>query len=94
MILSNFLILGPQSVLQRAIDMGNMDIVKYLISKGVDLDAKGLPDRLDHLNPMVMAYRDNNQEIVELLRNAGADPRKLDDYIKFNPQQNNCCTIL
>ena len=71
-----------------------MAIVKYLISKGVDLDAKDLPGRLDHLNPLVMAYRDNNDEIVELLRNAGADPRKLDDYIKFNPRQNNCCTIL
>ena len=73
--------------------MGNLDIVKYLISKGVDLDAKDLPDRLDHLNPLVMAYHDNNDEIVELLRNAGADPRKLDDYIKWNPRKNNC-TIL
>ena len=64
--------------------------MSYLISKGVDLDAKGLPDRLDHLNPLVMAYHawlngyghGNHKIIVELLRNAGADPSKLDDYIK------------
>ena len=53
--------------------------MKYLISKGVDLDAKGSPDRI---NPLVVAYHRNHKIIVELLCNAGADPRKLDDYIK------------
>ena len=68
--------------------MGNVAIVKYLISKGVDLDAKGSPDRLDFLNPLVAAYHRNHKTIVELLCNAGADPRKLDDYIKdYNPLQ-------
>jgi hypothetical protein len=62
--------------------------VKYLISKGVDLDAKGSPDHLDLLNPLVVAYHRNHKTIVELLLNAGADPRKLDDYIKeLNPLQ-------
>ena len=68
--------------------MGNVDIVKYLISKGVDLDAKGSPDHLPLVNPLVRAYHGNHTKIVELLRNAGADPRKLDDYIKdYNPLQ-------
>ena len=68
--------------------MGNVDIVKYLISKGVDLDGKGLPDRLDILNPLVVAYHRNHKKIVELLCNAEADPRKLDDFIKdYNPLQ-------
>ena len=59
--------------------------MKYLIGKGVDLDAKGLPD---HLNPLVVAYHRNHKTIVELLCNAGADPRKLDDFIKdYNPLQ-------
>ena len=62
--------------------------MKYLISKGVDLDAKGSPDHLDLLNPLVVAYHRNHKTIVELLLNAGADPRKLDDYIKeLNPLQ-------
>ena len=68
--------------------MGNVDIVKYLISKGVDLDGKGLPDRLDILNPLVVAYHRNHKIIVKLLRNAGADPRKLDDFInEYSPLQ-------
>ena len=68
--------------------MGNVDIVKYLISKGVDLNGKGSPDRLYLLNPLVMAYHRNHKIIVQLLRNAGADPRRLDDFIKdYNPLQ-------
>ena len=68
--------------------MGNVDIVKYLISKGVDLDAKDSPDHLDLLNPLVVAYHRNHKTIVELLRKAGADPRKLDDFIRhYNPLQ-------
>ena len=68
--------------------MGNVDIVKYLICKGVDLDGRDSPDYLDILNPLVVAYHRNHKKIVELLRNAGADPRKLDDCIKeYNPLQ-------
>ena len=87
---SYFLILGCVSALQLACADGNLEIVSYLISKGVDLDAKELPDSL--LNPLVWAYRGNHKEIVKLLLNAGADPKILEDYIKKT--KHCCCTLL
>ena len=89
---SYFLILGCVSALQLACADGYSEIVSYLISKGVDLDAKGLPDSLNNLNPLVWAYRENHKEIVKLLCNAGADQKILEDYIK--EKKHCCCTLL
>ena len=62
----------------------NLDIVSYLISKGVDMEGKGLPQ---YYSPLSIAKLYNRMEICELLRNAGVVPRKLDTNIKG---QNNC----
>ena len=81
---SSYLILGYFSALHEACEHGNVDIVSYLISKGVDLEEKDLPD---HYAPLYTAQHYNHEKIVTLLLNAGAVPRQLDASIK---KQNNC----
>jgi hypothetical protein len=63
--------------------------VSYLISKGVDLEEKVLLDG-SYLPLKNVAKHRNHTEILELLRNAGAVPRKLDTNIKG---QNNCTLL-
>ena len=66
---------------------GNLDIVSYLISKGVDMEAKGLPECY---TPLSLAH--NHREILELLRNAGA----VRTYTRYdsNIRRQNMCTLL
>ena len=80
-----YLILGYFSALATACEYGNLDIVSYLISKGVDLDGKGLPE---YYVPIRIAQHVNHTEIFELLGNAGAVPRKL----QYKGTKN--CTLL
>ena len=77
-----FLILGYFDALYEACDKGNLDIVSYLISKGVDIEGKGLPK---YHSPLSVAKLRNHKEICELLRNAGADT---------NIKEQNNCTLL
>ena len=63
--------------------------MSYLISKGVDLEEKILIDD-SYLPQNNVAKHKNHTEILELLRNAGAVPRKLDANIKG---QNNCTLL-
>ena len=82
-----YLILGYMSALAMACTNGNLDMVSYLISKGVDMEAKGLPECY---TPLSLAR--NHREILELLRNAGAvrtDPR-----YDSNIRRQNMCTLL
>ena len=82
-----YLISGYFSALHEACRNGNLDIVSYLISKGVDLEDKDLPE---HYSPLSTAKHRNHTAIFELLHNAGAVPRKLDANIK---RQNNCTLL-
>ena len=51
------------------------------------MEGKGLPE---YYSPLSTAKHRNHTEIFELLRNAGAVPRKLDANIKG---QNNCILL-
>ena len=75
-------------------DYGHLEMVSYLISKGVNLDAKDLLVHLNHLNPLVSAYLGNHNEIVKLLRIAGADPKILEDYISIPKHRQSNCTLM
>ena len=70
---------------------GNLDMVSYLISKGVDMEAKGLPECY---TPLSLAH--NHREILELLRNAGAVRTKVRTYTRYDPniRRQNMCTLL
>ena len=68
------------SVLATACESGNLDIVSYLISKGVDLEGKGLPAETPHrecYGPLFLAQHGNHKKIVKLLQDAGAVPTRL-----------------
>ena len=82
-----YLILGYMSALAMACGNGNLDIVAYLISKGVDMEAKGLPE---YYTPLSLAH--NHTEILELLRNAGAV--RTDTRHDSNIRRQNMCTLL
>ena len=82
-----YLILGYFDALYEACEYGNLDIVSYLISKGVDMEGKGLPE---YYSPLSLTKNRNHKEISELLLNAGAVPRKLNANIKG---QNNCTLL-
>ena len=59
------------SVLATACEYGNLDIVSYLISKGVDVEGK------DCYGPLFLAQHGNHKKIVKLLQDAGAVPTRL-----------------
>jgi ankyrin repeat protein len=84
-----YLILGYFSALYTACENGNLDIVSYLISKGVDMEGKGLHE---HYTPLFVAQFRNHTEILELLRNAGAVQTKTRRY--SNIRRQNICTLL
>ena len=72
-------------MLATACEYGNVDIVSYLISKGVDVEGKDLPEETpnrDYYAPLFLAQHGKHKKIVQLLLNAGAVPRKMETNIK------------
>ena len=71
-------------MLATACEYGNVDIVSYLISKGVDVEGKDLPaetPRREYYAPLFLAQHGKHNEIVQLLQNAGAVQRKIETNI-------------
>jgi ankyrin repeat protein len=60
---------GRQSLLSRAAELGNPNMVALLLEYGAD-PMRDLPGE----SSLFEAIKSNNSEIVELLLNAGADP--------------------
>lgn len=62
------------TALHRASSLGHIEIVRFLISRGADVNS-----RANDETPLYIAARYGNVEIAELLIKAGADPNARDD---------------
>ena len=58
--------------LHRAVDNGNVEIVRILVNAGADLNIKS--SRGSDPTPLHIAVQDGNAELVRILVDAGADP--------------------
>ena len=68
--------LPPQTILSRAVDTGNVELLEIAIKEGADVNAKTHSDR----TPLHKSAENGHLEIVQALIEAGADVKAKTDY--------------
>ena len=69
------------ALMAKAVDQNNIEMVKYLISIGQDVNAKIFYNEMWFDSPMKVAAQNGNIEIAKLLIDKGANLNSSDDYI-------------
>ncbi|WP_295154390.1 ankyrin repeat domain-containing protein [uncultured Brachyspira sp.] len=72
-----------ESLIPKAVENHNIEIVKYLIFIGQDVNAQIFFDGFYTDSPMKVAAENGNIEIAKLLMDKGADLNSSDDYIYY-----------
>ncbi|UPT69993.1 MAG: ankyrin repeat domain-containing protein [Flavobacterium sp. JAD_PAG50586_2] len=67
--------------LMAACEKGNVEMVKLLIHNGADVNASDSHGRTA-LDILVFEIRDNEEEILKVLLNAGVDPKRFQIFLK------------
>lgn len=69
----NGMLLGTNGTLSAACFGGNLRVVRYLLSKGANIEAQNMPG----YTPLIIAIEKKHVDIVEFLLEQGADPNHL-----------------